>query len=225
MPNKTIEQYQAEIEQLSRAAALPGVPEEEKAIYAETIRRIEGKIIELHRAAPATPAPAATAPPPQKPTPRKEELPPIPITVIKAGQASSRGNSNQQENAHITAIKPIPTMGAGAGGGARIAGVIIADRKTVVIDWGHGRTDTLTEGEARGRFTTSLRDLAESRMARRGRMEDIRQYVTFDRAVAYYRALTEFWLSAPTPQQLEIWPLGKIRSEIFEMIQTTAAQQ
>lgn len=209
MPNKTIEQYQAEIEALRRAAALPGVPDDEKAIYAETIRRIESKIIELHRAAPA---PAAT-PPPQ---PRKEELPPIPVRVIKAGQPG---------NTPVAAIKPPSPLGEGMGERPRIAGVIVADRKTVLIDWGAGRTDTLTEGEARGRFTTALRDLAESRMARLGRLTDVRQYITFDRAVTYYRALTEFWLSPPTPQQLQIWPLSKVRSEIFEIIQTTAAQQ
>lgn len=225
MPNKTIEQYQAEIDALRRAAAIPGVPDDEKAIYAETIRRIESKIIDLHRAAPAAPAPTATPPQQPKPTPRKEELPPIPITVIKAGQRREASRPSQPDNAPIAANTPPSPLGGGAGGGARIAGVIVADRKTVLIDWGAGRTDTLTEGEARGRFTTALRDLAESRMVRLGRLEDIRQYITFDRAVTYYRALTEFWLSPPTPQQLQIWPLSKVRSEIFELIQTTAAQQ
>lgn len=219
MPNKTLEQYQAEIEQLRAAMTLPGVKPDEAAIYSETIQKIEGRIIDMLRAAqvpvtgkqrpeaaappqaPATPAirPAATA------TDRKEE-PPIPVRVIRAGIDKPR-HTSQQPAATDTPV---------------LAAILTGSQKQVLIEWGHGKSDLLTEGEARSRFTTALRDLAESRMAKLGRYDDLTRYITFSRAIAYYRALTEFWAAPPTAQQLAIAPMGRLKQEIFEMITQAA---
>lgn len=112
---------------------------------------------------------------------------------------------------------PIPSGAAAEP--VSITAVATGGARTVEINWGNNNRDILTEGDARSRFTTALRDLAHSRMARMGRFEDITQYITFDRACAYYRALSVFWGSPPTPAQLQIVALSAERRQIFKMIQ------
>lgn len=210
--NKTVEQMRAEVDALSKAMLLPGVPDDEKKIYTDTIIKINKAIeIELQQR-----QSGITTPSPSGPGPVWVEqggpVPPIPTTVIRAG--IDRPRQAQQPVAPRAATPPPETP--------VIAAVITGATKQVVIHWGEGAYDVFTEGEARGRFTTAMRDLSASRMARLGRMSDIPQYTTFSRAVAYYRALTEFWAAPPTAQQLAIAPMGRLKQEIFEMITQAA---
>lgn len=218
MQNKSLQQYQAEIEQLRAAMQIPGVPPDEAAIYANTIQKIEAKIIDLHRAAPQPTAKElpATKPPSNSGegmgvgSNRAADTTPIPVRVIRAGIDKPR---HSQPTAPASDEKPhIPVLAA----------VLTGGLKQVLIEWGHGKSDLLTEGEARSRFTTALRDLSESRMAKLERYDDLARYITFSRAVAYYRVLIEFWLSPPTPRQLAINPLSRVRETIFDMIMKAA---
>lgn len=216
MHNKTLEQYTAEKRQLSSAMELPGVTEAERNIYAETIQRIH-RAIEAMRQPAALPAPqpriAATTGAP------RQEGQPIPIRKIRA-DAPLMGHAPLASNPATFAPPPAPDRVG------QEAPVIVADltgnKKLVTIQWGYGKTEILTEGEARSRFTTCMRDLAGSRMARIGRLIELRTYITFSRATAYYRALAEFWSAAPTAAQLELTPMSDIRRRIFEMIVTAS---
>lgn len=205
--NKTVEQMRAEVDALSKAMLLPGVPDDEKKIYTDTIIKINKAIeAELQRqSGPPSPLPFRGVDGGVVSTP-------IPTTVIRAG--IDRPRHAKQPVAPKAAPPPPETP--------VIAAVITGSTKQVVIHWGEGAYDVFTEGEARGRFTTAMRDISASRMARLGRMSDIPQYTTFSRAVAYYRALTEFWAAPPTAQQLAIAPMGRLKQEIFEMITQAA---
>lgn len=201
--NKTVEALRAEAALVQRALLIPGVPEDEKRIYSDTLIKINNEI-----AAKLAIQSSSNAPEPSVEGASEKT---IHTTVIRAGITPPRTPATASATP-----PPEPPVISGGSGGAQ---------KQVVIHWGEGASDLFTEGEARGRFTTALRDLAASRMAKIGRMNDIPQYTTFSRAVAYYRALTEFWATPPTAQQLAIAPLGRLKQEIFEMITSAAANQ
>lgn len=199
MPNKTLEDLLQERDQVLRASKLPGIPADEKLIYTQTIMAIDKAIEDkaAARRAPFVPD-FASAPAPV----------PVPETVKGHQFRQHAKPRNEPEDADC-----IPVVQADISNGT----------KRVRIEWGHGKADVLTEGDARSRFTTALRDLAESRMAKAERWNDLERYVSFQRAVAYYQALTEFWEAPPSAGQLGIAPLGKVRTEIFSRIQTQAA--
>lgn len=190
---KTIDQYEAEIAKIRQAAILPGVTADEQRIYDATILRIQ-RIIDAAKLT----KPAEIKRPRQivdaQGDPVRTELPgpPAPRAAVRRAQASAASPA--------------------------ISAPISAEMKRVEIDWGHGKVETLTEGECRGRFTTALRDLAKSRMARLERFDDIGQYIMFDRACGYYRGLIEFWGEPPTAFQLDMHPLGRVKTIIFNMV-------
>lgn len=206
--NKTIAEYEAEIKQLEAAMELPGVTAEESAIYQKTINTITGFIAAKNQQnnvnTKPQPARQRAVQPTQAPP---ADNTPIPVRVIKAG-APTRAHAPIQQPSE----QPAVTITANLSGGA----------KSVTIDWGHQKTETLTEGEARSRFTTAMRDLTKSRMVKQERFADLPHYITYSRAVAYYRALSQFWTMPPSPMQLEIHPLGRTRQIIFNMIAETA---
>jgi hypothetical protein len=194
MQNKTIAELRADMAALINAAKMPGIPADERMIYVTTIQQIEA-LIERMTADERIPSHPTPPPPP----PRK-----TPTTVSSATPPPPAARPRRT----IEDADCIPIVEASLEGGT----------KRVKIEWGHGKADLLTEGEARSRFTSCLRDLAESRMAKVGRMADLRQYMSFSRARGYYAALTEFWGAPPTALQLAIAPLGRTKSEIFDMI-------
>lgn len=199
---KTVTEYQAEIIQLQKAADLPGVDAAERKIYLDTIRRIESKIAAITARLHTTPPPATPA------NQAALDNGPIPIRVIKPAPKLERAVPVSPEPDNI----PI------------ISAIITATTPSVTIIWGPDDSDTVTEGEARSRFTTALRDLADSRLVKIGRIDAIPSYITFHRAVAYYRALIEFWGEPPTAQQLAIAPLKGVRGFVFEKITQAAAE-
>lgn len=95
--------------------------------------------------------------------------------------------------------------------------------KEVVISWNDGTKTTLTEGVARSRFTSAFRDLAKSGYAKKDRLPDLIYYRTYHRACGFYQALTLLWGRAPSPLDLDIAPLSKIRAAIFDMITAATA--
>lgn len=207
---------QAEIASLQKAMQLPGVPDDERQIYAATISRIQSAIDAAKQIKPPAPSERATT----SPLPFRggdgggvspDGGATIPITKIRAGIDKPR-----MHGADLRKGNPYPDDRP------VIAAVISGGAKQIVIHWGEGAYDVFTEGEARGRLTTALRDLTESRMARLGRWDDLQQYTTFGRAVAYYRAMIEFWNAPPTAQQLAIAPLKGAKAEIFERITKAA---
>lgn len=209
---------QSEIAALKAAMQLPGVPDDEKKIYVDTIAQIEQAIAAAKTKPPSTEysRPAVEQPGTRQNT-RAEHSGAvtgqgavIPTTKIRAGIDKPRTQGADLQTGEKYQDRPI------------IAAVVSAGAKQVIIDWGAGAYDAFTEGEARGRLTTALRDLTESRMARIGRWDDLEQYTTFGRAVAYYRAMILFWNEPPSAKQLAIAPLKGVKSEIFERIKNAA---
>lgn len=103
-----------------------------------------------------------------------------------------------------------------------VSAVNVGGTPTVTIEWDiNGSTEaaTLTEGECRGRFTTALRDLLESKRWEQGRLEDVQRTITFMRAQGYFSALCKFWQRPPTMSELD---LNHSRfSEIFQIVTNT----
>lgn len=207
MPNKTIEDLLLERDQVLKASKIAGIPADERLIYAQTIMAID-KAIEAKKAAARTTTEPPSAPK-AIPTPAQPSVPAEPVYSNAHVYTPPRRQAQRPEPEDAECV-PI------------VQAEISTGMKRVKIEWGHGKADVLTEGEARSRFTTALRDLAESRMARMERWDDVERYVSFQRAVAYYEALTEFWEAPPSAGQLGIAPLGKVRTEIFSRIQSQA---
>jgi len=151
-------------------------------------------------------------------TPRQEGQP-IPIRKIRA-DAPVMGHAPLASNS--ATFTPPPAQDRVGQDAPVIVADLTGNKKLVTIQWGYGKIEVLTEGEARSRFTTCMRDLAGSRMARIGRLIELRTYITFSRATAYYRALAEFWNAAPTAAQLELTPMSEVRRRVFEMIVTAS---
>lgn len=213
MPDKTLEQYRRQIEALNKALALPNLPDDERHIHEDTIRKIQDRIAAME----ASPAPQPPAQRHSAPTERTSRT-----IAAQDSQPAQRVTfrtivAGKPEETTVTPAQPVDSP--------MVYATSVKATRTVTIDWGHGRADNLTEGECRGRFTTALRDLANSRLARQGRMNDIPAYLTFQRAVAYYLGLCLLWGHTPSPLELEIHPLGRKKAEIFEMIAAEVAQK
>lgn len=206
----SIEEMQAQIAQLQRTLSLPGVPDDEKAIYRATIQKIQEKINATQ--------PLRTEEKRQPPVaPMGHNTPQIGgqegrgVRVIAPGH-TARLSPDQQQAMQRTSIS-VPDSAAGPA--------------TVTIHWPDADWGpvTYTEAEARGRFTTALRDLAESKRAAQGRFDQLPRYTTWWRAVVFYRALCHFWGSPPDRQQLEIRQRSDTYITIFTMLQEAAQHE
>jgi hypothetical protein len=198
---KSVEDLRAEIATLTKALANPTSTPDEKQIFSDTILKIQNQIGERTATRPPDPPPG--------------QQPPIPIRVIRAGERTA-APAGQCKPATIN--QRIDKQGIDHSITTQVNATSATGAPLVSIDWGYGQIDTLTEGEARSRFTTCLRDLSESRLAGQGRLLDLPQYRSFSRAVAYYQALTLFWSAAPSALQLNISTKSPLKRAIFEMI-------
>lgn len=95
---------------------------------------------------------------------------------------------------------------------------LAAQKPTVTITWSDATISTHTEGDARSKFISLLRDLNNSTLAEQSRFDYMRTYRTYDRAKAYYKALAAFWGHNPTARELDLTPLSARKSTIFNMI-------
>lgn len=206
----------AEVQKLKAVMKLPSIPADEKNIYQTAINEIERRIRALENSESGPTAPIAT-PTPLIGTRAQIKAPSKPASSSNIGPAYQRDQQQPNKATSPTTNGSKPMQAAKH----TINAALSPGTKKVVIDWGNGHEEALTEGETRSRFTTALRDLAMSRMVRQERFEQLPEYVTFQRAVTYYRALAHFWGVPPSAQQLGISPLGKAKSAIFEMIQNS----
>jgi len=192
-PNKTKSELLNDLLQMRQALEIQGLDEAEKKIYRSTISKIQAQLKNC------------------------EEPPPASKGTLHTLRPAASVHSSTPENQAITPQHD-PER--------REMGVIIAiasgQQKRVMIKW---KADSviLSEGETRSRFTTALRDLANSRYAQQQRWQDVQLYVTYARACTYYLALMEFWQEAPTPQQLALSSMSAKRQRIFEMIRGDCA--
>jgi len=194
-----------QIEHLRRTIQLPGVPADEKRLYEATIRRIE---IELQQATsghqPAKEAPAKTNAVEivLEDYSRGEQFANVPISIP----------TKAKKQTHVFDREDMPeiTIEAATAPGPRRVKVVWQDDE---------RTEEyLTEGEARSRFCSYLRDVSESRRAQQERWADVKCSLSFYRLCTYYQVLTAFWGDPPTAKQLDIAPLNSAKKTVFEML-------
>lgn len=236
----SVPEMQQQITQLTATMNLPGVPADEIAIYQTTIARIQaeinartqpGPVTQTPNPTPQTPIKHNTPPPPppyQIPTSQgmeeaiqrhedrtnqhrqqqAENRPQIPITVRAPGKPDQLTPQQRTDlqNTHITYVSQKQT--------APTAAIHWPE-----WDWG---IRIYTERDARSALTTALRDLAESKRAQQNRLGDLPQYLAWWRAIQYYRALTYFWGSPPTRQELRLYRRDDRYITIFTHIQTAA---
>jgi hypothetical protein len=232
---KTLQDYRDEKAKLETALALPNLPEDERRWYNSAIAEIDRHITALQQQQTPKPTPPNQQSParvaPANDTPFRglggDATQPIKTTIRRADAPLRHGKdiitTITADPATVSmASKSFPNQQQEPDEKYTVTAIISVGTKLVAIDWGHGRTDTLTEGETRSRFTTALRDLTVSRMVRQQRFDDMKRYTTYARAVTYYQALTLFWGEPPTPGQLEIYPLARTRQTIFTLIQESA---
>jgi hypothetical protein len=164
-------------------------------IYQKTISRIT----QLLQQTPLSPEESAPPPVPQRRTPARSVNMAAPVSPTKTAHTSAPRSQT-----------------------LTVSAVNIGSTPTVTIQWdinGEETADILTEGQCRGRFATMLRDLIESKRWEQGRLEDVKQSVTFLRAEGYYQALCKFWKRAPTMSELY---LNHSRySEVFQIVTNT----
>ena len=99
--------------------------------------------------------------------------------------------------------------------------------RLVRIEWIGGKKEavTLTEGQTRSRFTSTLRDCAESQPAVRENWEKLMESQSFQNLVTYYRALALF--PRPSGEAMATMEdigkghfLGRVRGKIWELVLT-----
>jgi hypothetical protein len=206
--------YLDQISTLRRALSLPNLPADEAGLHRETIARIQKKIEALDSHKPPAAPPAAAQPQrraatepivvydrPAAPTPTASAATKPPAS---AGHRQAKPVYDPEDVPEITVEAPAMP------GGARRAKVVWQDDDRT--------TEYLTEGEARSRFTSYLRDCADGKRAQQERWDDVKQSLCFYRLCTYYRVLSAFWGTAPTPQQLEIAPLRGSRATVFSLL-------
>lgn len=243
-PKYSIEEMQAQIAQLTGTMMLPGVPDDEKAIYRATIQRIQAQI--AAQRGPATQLP-------QKPTPEpiKHSAPPH----AKPWPPSSQGMEEaiEREEAMINQHrepKPeatSPSIGGGRGEARdiitpriiapaaiprdrRLDATIEADHNAdpynpvITIRWDDGYHFTGDETAIRGRFTSTLRDTIELKYSQERKFEKIWRWDTPWRCAGFYKALIHFNPEAPpTLADLGFTRPGDITRIVFDLV-TAAAE-
>ena len=184
-----------QIQKLEKALAVKGLPSDERELFEATLRKLRAEVPETIQAANL---------PRQQPAIAFQ-----PIVQEPAAQPAPAAPKRRPIYDHED--MPTVTVEAGPGPG----------KSKVTIVWqDEGRTaETVTEGEARSRFTSCLRDLRNSKRAQQERWDDLALTIGFYRLCTYYKALTAFWGAPPTPKQLEITPLGGVSTHIFNMIE------
>lgn len=223
----SIEEMQTQIRQLKTTINLPGVPDDEKAIYMATIQRIQSEI-DARTGPVSTPPPPPVQPQPIKTTtPPPPPPPPLYFTPPVGGGAGGGVD---------TAAPPLKPSIIHAGGQHPVnskqpmSATIQADHDAdpynpaVRITWADGYTISVTETEARGRFVSTLRDTCGLRLVQKGRYDAMWRWSSPWRAAGFYQALTHFYGAPPTMAQLGINRPGEITRHIFQLITTSALQ-
>jgi hypothetical protein len=200
--HKSIQDLQNEISVLENGMAQSSVTPDRIRIYQNTIAKIKAIIQQRQAAAQST----AASKPADVPVYRQTGPTNIKIDVTPGPKPGMTIDLHEQRAQHMPKVE------------FEVSANLSATRPTVTINWSDGTQSTHTEGDARSKFTSILRDLNNSNLAEQGRFDQIPTYRTYDRAKAYYKALAAFWGHSPTARELEIIPLSMRKATIFNMI-------
>lgn len=200
--HKSTQELQEEINVLQNGMAQSSATPERIRIYENTIAKIKAIIQQRQAAAQSTEA----SKPAHVPTYRQTNPTNIKIDVTPGPKPGMTIDLHEQRAAAMPKVE------------FEITANLSAQKPTVTIVWSDATISTHTEGDARSKFTSLLRDLNNSTLAEQGRFDLIRTYRTYDRAKAYYKALAAFWGHNPTARELELTPLSTRKATIFNMI-------
>ena len=246
MPKQySVEEMQKQIHQLQTTINLPGVPDDEKAIYAATITRIQSEI-NNRKAAPAH-LPAEIRQPAERAgaEPIKHNAPPPPPPVVIQSEAK------QPYKPHTTTqTKPeahTPHHG-GEGGGLTtrtihaghqhpvnsqtpLTATIEADHDAdpynprIRITWADGYTFTGDETSIRGRLITTLRDTCALRLVQKGRLSAMWRWSSPWRAAGFLQAIIALRHGeVPTLRDLDVKRPSDLTTTVFTHITEKALQ-
>jgi hypothetical protein len=200
--HKSTRELQEEIKVLENGMAQSSATPDRIRIYQNTIAKIKAIIQQRQAAAQSTDA----SKPAYMPTYRQTGPTNIKIDVTPGPKPGMTIDLHEQKVSTMPKVE------------FEVVANLTAQKPTVTINWSDGTQSTHTEGDARSKFTSLLRDLCQSNLAEKGRFDQIRTYRTYDRAKAYYKALAAFWGKYPSARELEIIPMSIVKSTIFGMI-------
>lgn len=238
-PHKSLTELEQDREIVLKALQNESIDDAEKSWYKKGLASIE-EAIRLKKASMQNPPPKNEPQQPQQLSlPKADNIRELKTRVIgpvsndkampnaKRRDGLGRSLSNKDRRDRAAWKLDAERQGANyAGTGAAetdttITAETLAMLRKVKIEWEDGRNESLMEGQVRSRFVTTLRDLVKSRYAEEKRWDAIEQYVSFSRAVTYYRALRIFWNGDPSADQLRI-QLGGTKEIIFRIIVKSA---
>lgn len=200
--HKSTQELQAEIKVLENGMAQSSATPDRIRIYQNTIAKIKAIIQQRQAAAQST----AASKPADVTTSRQTGPTNIAIDFSATPRPGMTIDLHEQRVADMPKVK------------FQVTANLAAQKPTVTITWSDATISTHTEGDARSKFTSLLRDLDNSTLAEQSRFDFMRTYRTYDRAKAYYKALAAFWGHNPTARELDLTPLSTRKATIFNMI-------
>jgi hypothetical protein len=217
MPEFTKTQLEQQKRDLQKLVDDPRVPDSRRELYVSTIAKIDARLAvvgEPERAAEQRPAAPHHQPAENRPQPRQDAA----SEPLRAERLRSAPIPQPVYESAPTTETTAPVTATTEPDGEVEAGPTEREKR-IIIRWSDGNTQRVTEGYARGRLDTYLTELAESRLAKQERFEQMpERYDTFGRAVVYYRVLCTFWQRPVKPVDLKLTNLGAARKRVWDLI-------
>jgi len=228
-PDYSIEEMERQIAQLRATMSMPGVPDDEKAIYATTIRRIQLQIDARTGSGPVAKPPNPTPPQPVKSTtpPAQNQNPPS-LTFVNGYIQPPPPPTKKGDDGIKTRIVAPTNVPKGGKLAATIQAAHDSDpfNPIITITWADGYTFTGDETAIRGRFTSTLRDTIALKYTRERKFEKIWRWDTPWRAAGLYKALTHLNAGEPpTLADFDITRPTELTRIIFELISEAAKSE
>lgn len=103
---------------------------------------------------------------------------------------------------------------------AVISADFVAATRKMTIKWQDGYEFVGNEALIRSRFTSVIRDLVNSKLARQGRVDQLNTLTGYWRAIGFYKALTTIWGKAPSLKELGVSRPhdGELYLKVFQII-------
>lgn len=195
----TLDDLHAQADAVRRALAIPGVPEDEKNIYRQTLEKINAKITEMQDTSAVHTQQAPTTVRMQPGGYRNEFPEPTPEPLINQRDPLLTA----QKKATETPIRIITpggnkiNMHAGSNGpyiGSSIEAAKDSElyNPSITITWTDGYSLTVTESECASRFRTTFRDCMSLKCISEGKICKMWRWDTPWRCAGFLRALGQF---------------------------------
>lgn len=190
----TLDDLHAQADAVRRALAIPGVPEDEKNIYRQTLEKINAKITEMQG--------TSAVHTQQAPTTVKMHLREFQDQVLEpiTNQPTPFFTAQKSTETPVRIITPGGNkinMNAGSNGpsiGSSIEAAKDSElyNPSITITWTDGYSLTVTESECASRFRTTFRDCMSLKCVSEGQLHKMWRWDTPWRCAGFLRALGQF---------------------------------